>query len=228
MRILLATVAVALGVACVIAPPAVFAQQKTAKECREEWRANKDANKASGVTEKDYVAKCRGTAAAATPGAAPAAAPAGQAKTVKQCEEEWRANKDANKAAGIKQKDYVAKCRAGTTAQPSAAAPAPSTAAPAAPAPPPAPSAAAPAAPAPAPKSSPPAAAAPAGTNQYSAEAQAKARCPADTVVWVNLDSKIYHFSGYHNYGTTKDGAYMCEKDAVSQSFNAAKNEKHP
>jgi hypothetical protein len=28
------------------------AQLKTAKECRDEWRANKAANQASGVTEK--------------------------------------------------------------------------------------------------------------------------------------------------------------------------------
>jgi hypothetical protein len=53
-------------------------------------------------------------------------------------------------------------------------------------------------------------------------------RAASDTVVWANLDSKIYHFSGYRNYGTTKEGAYMCEKDAVAQAFNAAKNEKHP
>ena len=45
------------------------AQQKTAKECRDEWRANKAANQASGVTEKAYVAQCRGEAA---PTAAPA------------------------------------------------------------------------------------------------------------------------------------------------------------
>ena len=46
--------------------------QKTAKECREEWRANKAANQANGVTEKAYVAQCRGGAAPAQPTAAPA------------------------------------------------------------------------------------------------------------------------------------------------------------
>lgn len=300
MKTLLATAVVAFGIACVVAPPALFAQQKTAKECRDEWRANKDANKAAGITEKDYVAKCRDagtTTPGAAPTAAPAPAPASQAKTAKECRDEWRANKDVNKAAGITQKDYVAKCR-GETAQPAAtptvpapaaaapapsgepktakacrdewranrdankaagitekdyvakcrgggtsaqpinpppsAAPAPSAAAPAAPAaaPAPTPSAAAPAAPAQPPvtrpKQAPTAAATPTGANQYSTEAQAKARCPSDTVVWVNLDSKIYHFSGYRNYGTTKEGAYMCEKDAVAHEFNAAKNETHP
>jgi hypothetical protein len=56
----------------------------------------------------------------------------------------------------------------------------------------------------------------------------AKARCPSDTVVWANLNSKIYHFSGHKDYGNTKDGAYMCEKDAAAQGVRAAKNEKHP
>ena len=53
-----------------------IAQQKTAKECREEWRANKAANQASGVTEKAYVAQCRGGTAPAQPTAAPAPPPA--------------------------------------------------------------------------------------------------------------------------------------------------------
>ena len=35
-----------------------------------------------------------------------------QKKTVKACEEEWRANKAANEAAKITEKVYVAKCRA--------------------------------------------------------------------------------------------------------------------
>ena len=68
----------------------------------------------------------------------------------------------------------------------------------------------------------------PEGANQYAAEAGAKAHCPSGLVVWANLDSKIYHFSGYGDYGQTKQGAYMCEKDAMSQGLRAAKNEKHP
>ena len=46
--------------------------------------------------------------------------------------------------------------------------------------------------------------------------------------MWANLDSRIYHFSGNKNYGNTKEGAYMCEKDALGQGIRAAKNEKHP
>ena len=61
-----------------------------------------------------------------------------------------------------------------------------------------------------------------------STEAEAKAHCATDTVVWVNLRSKIYHFSGNRNYGTTTNGEYMCEHDAVAAEMRPAKNEKHP
>ena len=44
-----------------------------------------------------------------------------QQKTVKQCQDEWRANKAENQAKGIKEKDYVAQCRAETAATPQAA-----------------------------------------------------------------------------------------------------------
>jgi len=47
-------------------------------------------------------------------------------------------------------------------------------------------------------------------------------------VVWVNLDSRIYHFSGTKSFGNTKKGAYMCERDTAAAGFRAAKNEKHP
>jgi hypothetical protein len=48
------------------------AQQKTAKACLEEWRANKAANEANGVTEKAYVAQCRAGGAPTQPVAASA------------------------------------------------------------------------------------------------------------------------------------------------------------
>ena len=61
-----------------------MAQQKTVKACQEEWKANKAANKANGITEKAYVAECRGGAAAAQPTAAPAAPPAAAAALLRQ------------------------------------------------------------------------------------------------------------------------------------------------
>jgi len=218
----------------------VMAQQKTVKTCQDEWKANKAANKANGITEKAYVAECRGGATAAQPAAAPAAPPAAAPaaaatgkKTAKACHEEWRANKAANETNGISEKAYVAKCRGvAASTQTTVAPPAPTpTAAPAAP--PPTPTTAAPPAKPvtsatstvrPAPTATPQ----PVGANEFSTEAQAKARCPSDTVVWVNLTSKIYHFSGTKNYGNTKKGAYMCERDTAAAGMRASKNETHP
>jgi hypothetical protein len=212
--------------------------QKTAAACRDEWRANKAANQAAGITERAYVAQCRGgaaptqttTAPAAPQFPAPSANPATGRKTAAACRDEWRANKAANQAAGITERAYVAQCRGG-------AAPAQTTTAPAAP---PAPSAA-PAAPAPAPTASaPPSNSAPAparpsalpsnefGANEFATEAQAKARCLGDTVVWANLPTHVYHFSDTRYYGETKRGAYMCERDALGAGMRAAKNETHP
>jgi hypothetical protein len=66
------------------------------------------------------------------------------------------------------------------------------------------------------------------GANEYSTVADAKAKCGSDIVVWVNLKSKIYHFEGTKDFGTTKEGTYMCEKLAMDAGDRAAKNEKHP
>jgi hypothetical protein len=234
------------------------AQQKTIKHCQEEWRANKAANQAGGITEKSYVDQCRAGGAPSQPTAAPAPSitpppspgastrpsrsrqtVAGQ-KTIKACQEEWRANKAANQASGITEKSYVEQCRsANTPIQPTAAPAAPPPARTAAPtptpptstAPGPTPTATAPRIrPTPSPTAGPasPPQSAPVGANQFATEAQAKARCPSDTVVWANLKSHIYHFSESRNYGTTKDGAYMCESDSVAAGFRAPKNEVHP
>ena len=239
MRTIVVISSVIFG-ASLLSSPAV-AQQKTVKACQGEWRANKDANQAKGITEKAYVAQCRAGGGAAPAAPAPAAstpskkkaaaAPATAAaplKTAKACRDEWRANKEANQAKGITEKSYVTQCRAGTiTAAP---APAPAATPPAqtktttAPAPAPAP-AAPPASTAARPATATPA---PEGANQYSTEVQAKLRCGSGTVVWANLNSKIYHFAGHKDYGNTKTGAYMCERDATSQGIRAAKNEKHP
>jgi hypothetical protein len=86
------------------------AQQKSVKACTDEWRADKAANQAAGITEKDYVAKCRAGVATATPSEAPKASRGtssseSSAKSVKACTDEWRADKAANQAAGITEKD---------------------------------------------------------------------------------------------------------------------------
>ena len=154
--------------------------------------------------------------------AGPAAA---QQKTVKACQQEWRADKAANQAKGITEKAYVEQCRAG------AAATAPSPANSAAQTSPPAqtsPSVAQPRRTAAPRATTATAPAAPRGANEFTTEAQAKAHCPGSPVVWANLKSKVYHFPGTRNYGTTKTGAYMCDRDADSAGMRAAKNEKKP
>jgi hypothetical protein len=158
-----------------------------------------------------------GVIIAAVAGSVLVATPAfAQQKTAKQCTEEWRANKAQNQAKGITEKAYVDQCRGGSQTAAPAAAPTPQA------------TPAATDAPKTAPKPRETTATAPAGAHQFASEALAKARCPTDTVVWVNEKSKIYHFSGHRDYGNTKDGAYKCEKDAMAAGDRAAKNEKRP
>ena len=135
---------------------------------------------------------------------------------MKDCAAEWKTMKTSNQTKGMKYRDFEKEClakSAGTT-------PAATPTAPSAPA----------ATNAPATRSAPPAgksaAIRPSGSGEFQTEAAAKARCPTDTVVWVNLNSKIYHYSGHSDYGKTKSGAYMCEKDTNAAGFRAAKNEK--
>jgi hypothetical protein len=221
MRTIVAISCAIFGVSILSFP--ALAQQKTVKACQEEWRANKDANQAKGITEKAYVTQCRAGGVAAQPSSqtttatAPAPAGGGQ-KSAKACRDEWRANKADNQAKGITEKAYVTQCRAGgTVAQP---APAPTA--------PPPPAQTRTTTTAPATTGARPASTTPTGANQYQTEAQARFRCGTGMVVWANTESKIYHFTGYKEYGKTKTGAYMCEQDATGQGMRAAKNEKHP
>jgi hypothetical protein len=110
-----------------------------------------------------------------------------QQKTVKQCNDEWAANKAAIQASGKIKRVFVAECRG-----------------------------------VPVPAQAP--AAVPLSKDQYASEAEAKASCPTDNVVWVNLRSKIYHVSGSRSYGQTKQGAYMCERESVGAGFHPPKS----
>lgn len=51
---------------------------------------------------------------------------------------------------------------------------------------------------------------------------------PGPGMVWVNLNSGVYHYEGSHYYGKTKNGKYMSESEAVNAGYHAAKNEKKP
>ena len=136
-----------------------------------------------------------------------------QQKTVRECRSEWQAQRAEYQAKGVTEAAYIKQCRSGGQ-ESSTPTPAPGAAATTGTAP----------------RTSSPAAARAGtpGANQFTSEAQAKGHCATDTVVWANLSSKVYHFSGHRDYGNTKRGAYMCEGDATRQGFRAAKNEKHP
>ena len=147
---------------------------------------------------------------------------AAQAQSImKQCGDDWKAAKANNTTNGMKWPEFLKQCR---VEKEGAAAPAPAPAA--APALAPAPAAAPEPAPAYQPKPKPMQAARPTGAGQFSSEAEAKARCPADTVVWVNTKGKshTYHYQGTRWYGTTKQGAYMCEADAGAAGYHASKS----
>jgi hypothetical protein len=69
----------------------------------------------------------------------------------------------------------------------------------------------------------------PAYANQQSAthfhsEQEAKQHCPNDAVVWVNTKTGIYHLKGERWYGATKDGAYVCRKEADAEGDRMTRN----
>ncbi len=60
MRTTFAMAASAALIAFLAWSPTVMAEQKTTKQCRDEWNANKAAIAASGKTQRAFVAECRG------------------------------------------------------------------------------------------------------------------------------------------------------------------------
>lgn len=54
-------------------------------------------------------------------------------------------------------------------------------------------------------------------------QAQSPAPHPGSGMVWVNLESKVYHYEGDRWYGKTKKGQYMSEQEAIKAGYRAAK-----
>jgi hypothetical protein len=155
-------------------------------------------------------------------------APSAGQSVMKVCASQWKEAKAAGTTGGRTWPQFLAQCRTGQSSAASSSggfAPAPASV------------------PAPAPasqsgslfpwwQSSNPASApasnvgAPAAlqAGQYTTELAARARCPSDTVVWVNTPTRIYHYSGTRYYGQTRRGAYMCEADARAAGYRATRN----
>ena len=48
--------------------------------------------------------------------------------------------------------------------------------------------------------------------------------CSSDKLVWVNTRSHIYHFQGERYFGSTKEGKFICERDADKESDRPTHN----
>ena len=224
--------------------------QSVMRTCASEWKQAQAAGTTGGEGWPQFLAQCRtrqGSAVAPAPStAAPAPAPqsgslfpwsqpsapssaaapsAGQS-VMKMCASQWKETKAAGTTGGRTWPQFLAQCRTGQSSLASSSggfAPAP------APAPAPASQSGSlfpwwqPSTPASTPASN---VGAPSAlqAGQYTTELAARARCPSDTVVWVNTPTRIYHYSGTRYYGHTLKGAYMCEADARAGGYRATRN----
>ncbi len=48
--------------------------------------------------------------------------------------------------------------------------------------------------------------------------------CPSDKVVWVNTRSGVYHYQGERYFGSTQQGKFLCEKDALREGDRPTRN----
>jgi hypothetical protein len=58
----------------------------------------------------------------------------------------------------------------------------------------------------------------------FDSESAAQAHCPSDTVVWLNTKTGIWHEKGMRWYGRTRQGAYVCRKEAAAAGFRDTRN----
>jgi hypothetical protein len=59
---------------------------------------------------------------------------------------------------------------------------------------------------------------------KFPTESSAQNHCPKDTVVWLNLPTMIWHYKGQRWYAHTKNGAYVCMKEAAAVGARATRN----
>jgi hypothetical protein len=58
----------------------------------------------------------------------------------------------------------------------------------------------------------------------FHSEQEAKEHCPNDAVVWVNTKTGVYHLKGERWYGATKEGVYVCRKEADAEGDRVTRN----
>ncbi|TWB56116.1 hypothetical protein [Nitrospirillum viridazoti] len=58
----------------------------------------------------------------------------------------------------------------------------------------------------------------------FQTEQSAAAHCPRDVVVWVNTQTGVFHFKGQRWYAATKQGAFVCEAEALQGGMRATRN----
>ena len=105
MKTTFTTVACAALVGLLALSQPAFAQQKTVKQCNDEWTADKAANQASGKTKGIFVAECRGVPVASR---AAVAAPAGKDQYATEAEAKTSCPTDAVVWVNLKSKVYHA------------------------------------------------------------------------------------------------------------------------
>jgi hypothetical protein len=59
---------------------------------------------------------------------------------------------------------------------------------------------------------------------RFHSEQEAKQHCPNDQVVWLNTKTGVYHLKGERWYGATKDGVYVCRKEADAEGDRVTRN----
>jgi hypothetical protein len=64
----------------------------------------------------------------------------------------------------------------------------------------------------------------PTPAQHFQSEQEAKRHCVNDAVVWVNTKTGIYHLKGERWYGATKQGAYVCRKEADAEGDRITRN----
>lgn len=58
----------------------------------------------------------------------------------------------------------------------------------------------------------------------FQSEQAAQRHCPNDIVVWLNIPTGVFHYKGQRYYGRTKNGAYVCKKEAENEGDRASRN----